>query len=405
MIENKCFYPLISVIVPIYNAASYLNKCIDSIRNQTYTKLEIILIDDGSNDSSADICDEFAAKDDRIQVVHKSNEGLVRARKEGLQLSHGGYIAYVDADDWIDSDMYMRMFEDGLQHGVDMAVTGNIRELPNGASFEEKVNVEEGIYLEEDIHKRIWPLISDTSKFFAWGISLTVWRSLYKREIIFNNLLSVDDGIKMGEDIAIVLPCYFTINSIAIISGCFYHYRQHKNSMKRISKKEEYRSSKVLLNYLLKRAEETQMNIMMEKKIVYLIYFQILMASYTLFIDEINGTLEPYHIKRGSKVIIYGAGIIGEEIYTRIQETNFCKIMLWVDSNAEAYGEQVKHPEEIKKVSYDYIILAVTNQDIREQIKRDLIHYGIDSRTIADIDKEFFTLERLKNYLNVDRPI
>ena len=186
MIENKCFYPLISVIVPIYNAASYLNKCIDSIRNQTYTKLEIILIDDGSNDSSADICDEFAAKDDRIQVVHKSNEGLVRARKEGLQLSHGGYIAYVDADDWIDSDMYMRMFEDGLQHGVDMAVTGNIRELPNGASFEEKVNVEEGIYLEEDIHKRIWPLISDTSKFFAWGISLTVWRSLYKREIIFN---------------------------------------------------------------------------------------------------------------------------------------------------------------------------------------------------------------------------
>ena len=130
MIENKCFYPLISVIVPIYNAASYLNKCIDSIRNQTYTKLEIILIDDGSNDSSADICDEFAAKDDRIQVVHKSNEGLVRARKEGLQLSHGGYIAYVDADDWIDSDMYMRMFEDGLQHGVDMAVTGNIRELP-----------------------------------------------------------------------------------------------------------------------------------------------------------------------------------------------------------------------------------------------------------------------------------
>ena len=74
MIENKCFYPLISVIVPIYNAASYLNKCIDSIRNQTYTKLEIILIDDGSNDSSADICDEFAAKDDRIQVVHKSKD-------------------------------------------------------------------------------------------------------------------------------------------------------------------------------------------------------------------------------------------------------------------------------------------------------------------------------------------
>lgn len=403
MIEKKFIYPLISVIVPIYNAAPYLTKCIDSIRKQTYTKLEIILIDDGSTDSSADICDQYAARDKRIHVIHKLNEGHVRARKEGFKLSHGEYITFVDADDWIDSDMYMRMFEGGVQYGVDMAITGNTREFPNGILFEEKINIEEGIYQREEIQKKIWPLISDTSKFFVWGISLTLWRYIYKREIIFDNLLLVDDGIKIGEDIAIVLPCYFTINSLAVISGCFYHYRQHKNSIKRMAKREEYLSSKVSLEYLLKRAKEAQMSIIMEKRIVYLTFFQILTSSYMLFIDEKSGVLEPYHIKKGSKVIIYGAGIVGEEILTRIQEKKFCEIILWVDSNAEAYGERVNHPDAINKVSYDYIILAVANQDIREQIKKDLVHSGVDGRTIADIDKEFFTLERLRKYLNFDK--
>ena len=96
----------ISVIVPIYNVKEYLDKCISSICNQTYKNLEIILVDDGSTDGSATICDAFAKKDDRIVVIHKENGGLTSTRKAGVNIATGKYIGFVDGDDWIDEDMY-----------------------------------------------------------------------------------------------------------------------------------------------------------------------------------------------------------------------------------------------------------------------------------------------------------
>ena len=101
--------PLFSVIVPVYNGERYLEQCVESIIGQTYNNLEIILVDDGSVDLSRVICDGYAAKDSRVVVVHKSNGGLVSARKAGLLQSHGANIAYVDQDDWIECNMYMDM--------------------------------------------------------------------------------------------------------------------------------------------------------------------------------------------------------------------------------------------------------------------------------------------------------
>lgn len=96
--------PLISVIVPVYNSASFLKRCVDSIRNQTYENLEIILIDDGSTDGSGALCDAFQAEDPRIRVIHQANGGLSCARNRGLDLCGGEYIAFVDSDDTIESD-------------------------------------------------------------------------------------------------------------------------------------------------------------------------------------------------------------------------------------------------------------------------------------------------------------
>ena len=101
---------LISIIVPVYNVEPYLNKCLDSIVNQTYKKLEIILIDDGSTDNSGLICDEYASKDNRIIVVHQKNKGLSAARNVGLNIAKGDYIAFVDSDDFIEKDMYFTMY-------------------------------------------------------------------------------------------------------------------------------------------------------------------------------------------------------------------------------------------------------------------------------------------------------
>lgn len=113
---------LISIIVPVYNMEQYLERCINSIWQQTYTNLEIILVDDGSTDRSPQMCDDYAGKDSRIKVVHKQNGGLSDARNAGLAVASGDYIGYVDSDDWIEPDMYERMYGACVEHDAQVAV-------------------------------------------------------------------------------------------------------------------------------------------------------------------------------------------------------------------------------------------------------------------------------------------
>ena len=102
---------LVSVIVPIYNVEKYLRKCVDSILNQTYKNLEIILVDDGSPDNCGNICDEYALSDSRIRIIHKKNGGLSDARNAGLDIARGNYILFVDSDDYIDETMVEKLYE------------------------------------------------------------------------------------------------------------------------------------------------------------------------------------------------------------------------------------------------------------------------------------------------------
>ncbi|MBQ3584028.1 MAG: glycosyltransferase family 2 protein, partial [Lachnospiraceae bacterium] len=102
---------LISVIVPVYNIESYISKCVESLCSQTYTNLEIILVDDGSSDSSSFICDAYAKQDERIMVIHKENDGLSEARNAGLKCAHGQYLMFIDGDDYVDHTMIEKMYE------------------------------------------------------------------------------------------------------------------------------------------------------------------------------------------------------------------------------------------------------------------------------------------------------
>ena len=116
--------PLISVIVPVYNVETYLTKCISSIRKQIYQNLQIILVDDGSTDESAKICDKEALQDYRIEVIHQKNKGLVAARKAGLGIARGEYIGFVDGDDYIDKEMYKELLRELTESGVDFIHSG-----------------------------------------------------------------------------------------------------------------------------------------------------------------------------------------------------------------------------------------------------------------------------------------
>ena len=124
---------LISVIVAVYNVEKYLDKCVESIVNQTYHELEIILVDDGSKDNSGKICDEWAEKDSRIHVIHKQNGGLSDARNYGLKASNGEWICFVDGDDYISLNMYEKLYKNRLKQGITVCgyyVVKNGKEIP-----------------------------------------------------------------------------------------------------------------------------------------------------------------------------------------------------------------------------------------------------------------------------------
>lgn len=125
---------LISVIIPVYNAGKYFNICISSIVNQTHRNLEIIIVDDGSTDATPASCDEWALKDSRIKVIHKKNGGAASARNTGLDNAAGDYIGFVDADDYIDADMYELMLKDIIDNNADAARCGIVREADDGTT-------------------------------------------------------------------------------------------------------------------------------------------------------------------------------------------------------------------------------------------------------------------------------
>ena len=131
--------PMISVIVPVYNVESYLARCVDSILTQTYQNLEVILVDDGSKDNSGVICDDYARRDSRVNVIHKENGGLSSARNAGIEAAGGEYLAFVDSDDWIEPDAYERLLSAMQKHAAKLVVGG--RYDVDGATGEKKVGL------------------------------------------------------------------------------------------------------------------------------------------------------------------------------------------------------------------------------------------------------------------------
>ena len=138
----------ISIIVPVYNVADYIRECLDSLVNQTYQNIEIILVDDGSTDLSGQICDEYAKKDRRIIVFHKTNGGLVSARKAGIRIATGEYVTYVDSDDWININAYEELVKIVIEYHPDIIAYDFIKEY-SCFSVERRQPLQGGLYSKE----------------------------------------------------------------------------------------------------------------------------------------------------------------------------------------------------------------------------------------------------------------
>lgn len=221
---------LISIIVPIYKVENYLKQCVDSIVNQTYKNIEIILVDDGSPDNCPAICDEYAQKDDRIKVVHKANGGLISARKAGLQASKGEYVCFVDGDDWIEPAMYQLVADSIEKHNSDCVITQFYYSYPD-KEVKSDYKLNKDFYTRNDIENEIFPTMLFDNQYFKFGIFPNCWTKVFKRNLLEKHLIDTDDRIRLGEDIAFTYPCLMECQSISFVDTALYHYRINPNSM------------------------------------------------------------------------------------------------------------------------------------------------------------------------------
>lgn len=223
--------PFLSIIVPIYNVEHYLKECLDSILNQKYEDFELILVNDGSTDNSAKICDDYAKYDARIVVIHKENGGLVSARKAGLKVAHGKYIGYVDSDDWIEADMYQSLCGAAHKYDVDIVICDIVENYPNQEVRRTQM-VAPGLYEKNGMEQEVYPIMLYAGEYYQFGLFPSVSNKIFKKTLIQKFQLNVDETIRMGEDVACTYPSLLDANSIYILDKQYlYHYRQNPSSM------------------------------------------------------------------------------------------------------------------------------------------------------------------------------
>ncbi|WP_310377818.1 glycosyltransferase [Flavobacterium sp.] len=226
--------PKISIIIPVYNAAVYLEECIDSIINQTFKDCEFIFINDGSTDESLAILEKFSAIDTRIVLLNQENKGVSVARNNGLALAKGNYIGFVDADDWVEKDMFQTLF-DSIENAKSDLVLTNIKRNFNGNEFITKYDFPTGKVLDlEYIQDEILPYLIKKDDLYS------LWNKLYWTKIIKDNGIEFPVENILSEDNIFNMFYFNKIKSIIYIDYSGYNYREVEGSATRNIRKNDY---------------------------------------------------------------------------------------------------------------------------------------------------------------------
>ena len=434
--------PLVSIVIPVYNGEKHIKACLDSLLKQTYSNFEVICVDDGSNDSSCMLINQYVSKDNRFYLIKQNNQYAGVARNNGLEYANGKYVLFLDADDFFEDTLLEDTIEIAEQEDSDMVVYGayyydnqtgqssnaslvNLSYIPNKTTFSSSEN-----------YKYIFNFTNSCP-----------WNKLYRRDFILRNNISFQPlqrandlfftniTLVLAEKISICnkrLVYYRTNNSNSLQAGndktpfCFYEallairerlisenlYKKVKtsyynlvigNCLYNLKSLKTATSFERLYNKL--KSEMFQMldidninakdiyisdqynhylNIKEMNAFDYLFYKQSInnkrnsnsSEEIIIYIPEKNHNVD---------IVIYGAGYLGKKIYQQIKQIDHTKLVLWVDSNYEQYrreGLNVSNPKVVMEVEFDYIIVAVKNPNIVEEITLSLIQKGVEDRKI-----------------------
>lgn len=249
--------PFFSIVIPVYNVESYLARCMESVQNQTFADYEIILVDDGSKDSSGALCDQYKAQDERITVIHKENGGLSSARNAGIENASGRYICFVDSDDWIAKN-YCEVIAGKIKEtNADLLNFHYSRISKEGTTLAHSI-FKPGFYKKQEIREQIMPWLIAPADFANPGRPVfSAWSHVYKMEIIEKNHMRFVSEREIGsEDYLFNMNYYLNADSFCLLEDSLYFYDQRGGSLTQRYRKNLYEQNKKLYSYYLKLFQE-----------------------------------------------------------------------------------------------------------------------------------------------------
>ena len=377
----------ISIIIPVYNAEAFLEKCINSVIIQTHKNLQIILVDDGSLDNSLKICKKFAESDSRIEVYHTENRGSVAARRYGLMKVAGEYIGFIDADDYIEPNMFSELLQAILITDADFVHSGYIE--VKGENKRNVYDFKEAVIETSNFQSKIKVLkeyvFNRTGENF---ITSSIWSKLFKSEFIKKCYMPLNDRQQYGEDLLCLCRCIMESHKITLVKKAMYYYILREQSLSHL-KYDEYAMNEVVLwNSIINVLQEYNCIKFLKENFYY--FLKKSMINVVLEDSERKMPIPQFYFQditllTGKKIVIFGAGKVGRDYYDQISKYRNCEIVAWVDSRWDEYCFEyadVISIERIFSIHWDEIIIAVWDKKTGIEMINSLLDFGIDKEKI-----------------------
>jgi glycosyltransferase involved in cell wall biosynthesis len=374
----------LSVIVPVYNAESTLQSCVESILKQSYRNFELILVDDGSTDNSPVLCDEYAQQDSRVTVIHIKNSGTFQARKQGAKRAVGKILTFSDADDWLEENTFEAALQILCKYDPDILAYA----YDCGGRVEKHL-YGEGLYCKKEIKNIIIPGMMYDFSHGRRKLNPSLCCKLIKKQLFAKVTESVKDRVTLGEDALVTYPAVCMAESIFVCNKALYHYRVNSFSCTQTYPLERILEIKAFRDNMLRLFDGMDLLDQMRYQVEnYVRSFLAVMVRkwYGMELSPILFSFPYRHVSKGAGVLIYGAGDVGKSYINELKLTRYAEIAGWADRNYGSIKEynsvDVLAPETIKEKRFDVLLIAVWEEDTAKAIAADLLKLGIPEEKI-----------------------
>ena len=393
--------PLVSIIVSVYNVYKYIDKCLNSISKQQYKNIEVIVINDGSTDGSANVCDYYDGTDKRFRVIHQKNQGRVLARSRGVKEAKGEYIGFVDGDDWIDYGMYEYLMDIALKNDMDLVTSGYIRENGDSCCIVEEPLIEK-VYRSAEEKKYIMTNFLFNENTQKRGMIKSQCTKIYRSNILKNIINRIPVKMRIGEDCLLNIIYMLEAKSIYISKKAYYHYRIHSESTVH-SICEDYLNQVNILYSEMKAVFKDLENheVLLRQLDKMIVSLTINGLNYKIGLS--GSTYIPWYtfdIKGldGKRIVLYGAGAVGKDYFFQIQKQTSMKLVLWVDQKYQELSTDNHRVSDVAMISnteFDQILVAVKHESLAKKIIDDLSeNYSVPRNCITwKQPKEIYILD------------